>query len=1166
MTEDGRLLSNGVSRRNFVGSLAGLLAAATYSMDVPEAVSGQVTQGDDSDQQTVASPDGSIQVTVDVSTGVPTYSVSFNGTTYIDVSPIGFEFEGQQAFGTAISGSGPDLTVTGTQRATETEQWEPEWGAYDTVSAEYNDLLVGLEETTDSKRSANLQIRVFDDGFGFRIIFDQEFGEFVITSENTEFNFSQDYTTWWVENTFINPRFEHEYTRTKLSEIPAGTKTIEVPDNDSPDGTYSPNGNSRRAGAHTPLTMRASDGTVLSVHESDLEAYATMSLAAQSDSGGTKMAAELAPLPDGTKVKETAPHMTPWRTVQLGRQPGDLIESQLVPLLASERDDSVLPDGANGVDTSWISPRKYIGIWWTMIAGSAKWQYRSDDQIRAELDQITNVDKVEQYIHGARTERMKRYMQFASQNSIDSVLVEGWNKGWDSYGSNPEDTGETLEMGVADSYPDFDVPTVTSYGSSLTNPVEMTIHNETSGNILNYEDEIRNKDIFDEYESQGIRSIKNGYVSDPGLFADESRDGPSHNQHCQRAVEHHRTVMRYAAGSRQLLEIHEGIKPTGEIRTYPNVFCREVVRAQEYDGFDALNTNVGRDHHVNLPFTRMLAGPTSYQPGIFDITFNDSEGNQIQSTRAKQLAMYPCYLSGLQMAADRIEAYVDPSLEVGQFVQAQAGDLDGMITADTWRNAFGAHYVPIDPNRVDAGSSVEFIVKNVDTAGTYDLHLRYASDSEENRQAVIDNGNPEATLVVNGTEQTVQPSFTDYWDQWEIHTVSVELQAGENTIAIRLGSDDVGGFNLNTVGVSQPGEDSPVPADYSNVNPQNENYDTVPEFEFIERVPADWDETRVVDAAIGEYLILARRAGNEWYLGAMTDEDPRDLSIPLEFLSEQPDGWAVTHYGDAEGTDADKNPTAVDISEYIVAAGEKLSVSMGASGGVAMRIRPAESSGVSAGAFEDRTGDDDGPGAYTYPEDSSFENSAFDLTSFEVRETSSSYEFTFEVANLTDTFDSGSFSPQYFVVWLRDPSLAGGSTTERGDLNVTTAFESAWNYRVAASGFEQTLVDAAGNNLGSPELTVDRSANTVSLAVDRSTLSDVDISAAEVVPVVGSEDYGEFRNVEIDRTQWQFGGAKASAPANAPRILDMITPASTTQSDALAYDDSSLAELPFSSL
>ena len=167
-----------IGRRGFLGGLSGLLAASAYSLTVPETVAAQVTSGDDGDVQQVTSPDGSIAVTVDVGSGVPTYRVDFEGTTYVEQSPIGFLFDGQPTFGTGVFGTGPDVTVTGTERETTTETWEPEWGGFDTVSAEYSSLTVGLAETTDPGRTANLELRVFDDGFGFRVVFGESFGSF----------------------------------------------------------------------------------------------------------------------------------------------------------------------------------------------------------------------------------------------------------------------------------------------------------------------------------------------------------------------------------------------------------------------------------------------------------------------------------------------------------------------------------------------------------------------------------------------------------------------------------------------------------------------------------------------------------------------------------------------------------------------------------------------------------------------------------------------------------------------------------------------------------------------------------------------------------------------------------------------------------------------------
>ena len=1282
------------SRRGFLGGVGALVAAAAYSRDVSGSAAERVENGDDDPVQTVSSPDGSIAVTVDVTDGIPTYEVARDGTTYVEPSPVGFDFRNQSPFGvsSAAAETGGSLTVTGTERAAATEAWEPVWGAFDAVSAEYEQLSVGLAEAADGTdagsdaagaggRSATLQVRAFDDGIGLRVVLGEGFASnaerAVIEAENTGVAFADDYDAWWIGNEVTNPRFEQEYTETPLSEIPGGTRSTRPTDTPI------------REGVHTPLTVDAGDA-YLSVHEANLDDYAAATLAPRDDDGGTSFRTALTPLPDGTKASLELPATTPWRTVQLVDRPGELIESQLVPLLSDPLDESALPTAGGGPDTDWIEPRKYVGIWWTMIAGSANWEYKSDDAIAG------GGENPAAYTHGARTERMKRYMRFASENGIDSVLVEGWNEGWDTY---PGD-GSGFGFGVDDSSPDFDVREVTDFGASLPESVEMTIHNETAGNLPQYESAVLDGDVFAGYESVGIGSIKNGYVSDPGLGIDGDGSEPTHNQHNQLAVNHHRLVIREAAANRQLLEIHEGVKPTGEIRTYPNVANREVVKAQEYDGFGQLGSNVGRDHHVTLPFTRNLAGPVSYQPGIFDLTFNDDRGDRIQTTRAKQLAMYPTYLSGLQMAADRVEAYVDETFEVGETLQAAAGDLDGLVTDDSWRNAFGTNFVAVDPNRSPSGSAVSVTVRDVPAAGTYDLHLRYASAPEENAGRVIDAGTPRATLRVNGDRETIEPPFTDYWDDWELFTTEIQLGAGDNEIALALDyaedetgfTGDVGGFNVNAVAVTESDEPSPVPAEYEGYEPESENFDAKPEFGFIESVPAaGWDETRVVGAAIGDYLAIARRHGEEWYVGVMTDGGGRAVDVPLEFLAPGNSGgkggsggrgggngrsgpkYVAEIYSDALGAGVDADPTGVRIDETVVAPGTDLLASLAPSGGAAVKLRPARGREINRlpeyerpeqtfsvsiadeaglgesfvtatgsndaefvggttveilvdgeleavgnvrlppdatdetvslgfdisriGTFDitvreaddggergsgtvtvapgdvvaelaDPKGDDDGPGEYVYPTGGAFRAGAFDLRSFRVLETDEEYRFTFEVENLYDAF-GGTFSPHYFAVYLRNPSADGGRTTELdGDagIGVTAEFAKPWQYRVDASGFGGGIVDADGNGLGSPDSIASLESNTAVVSVPKSALGDPELSDWEVLPVVGSEDFGSFRDVQVDAGEFVFGGAREGAVDNAPRVIDLVTPAGTSQSAALDYGPDSLATLPFASL
>jgi len=98
------------------------------------------------------------------------------------------------------------------------------------------------------------------------------------------------------------------------------------------------------------------------------------------------------------------------------------------------------------------------------------------------------------------------------------------------------------------------------------------------------------------------------------------------------------------------------VKDTGLRRTWPNMLSREGARGQEFNAWGR-PTNPP-EHLTILPFTRLLAGPMDFTPGIFDITFGKSNVNErVQSTLATQLALYVLVYSPVQMAADLPENY-----------------------------------------------------------------------------------------------------------------------------------------------------------------------------------------------------------------------------------------------------------------------------------------------------------------------------------------------------------------------------------------------------------------------------------------------------------------------------------------------------------------------------
>jgi hypothetical protein len=117
-----------------------------------------------------------------------------------------------------------------------------------------------------------------------------------------------------------------------------------------------------------------------------------------------------------------------------------------------------------------------------------------------------------------------------------------------------------------------------------------------------------------------------------------------------------------------------------------------------------------------------------------------------------------------------------------------------------------------------------------------------------------------------------------------------------------------------------------------------ENYEKrLDVFQFIRDVPVDWDESRYLQADIGSHLTIARRqkGTQNWFLGAITDENPRNLNLELQFL--QP-GLAYEAVIYADGPDAhwESNPYPVQITKRVVRQGDLLNVPLAAGGGCAV--------------------------------------------------------------------------------------------------------------------------------------------------------------------------------------------------------------------------------------
>jgi alpha-glucosidase len=381
--------------------------------------------------------------------------------------------------------------------------------------------------------------------------------------------------------------------------------------------------------AHTPFTFKLPTGVHISIHEAALVDYAGMSLQ-QGRHGVFK--ADLAPWSDGILVKTHAGFKTPWRTIQMSSKATGLINSALILNLNE-------PNQLG--DVSWVEPGKYVGIWWGMHIGETTWSSGKN--------------------HGATTKETKRYMDFAAKYGFKGVLVEGWNIGWDGEWFNNGDLFHFTQ-----SFDDFDLKAVTDYGRQLG--VQLIGHHETSGNVTNYR---RQMDAaYQLYQQHGVHQVKTGYVADgknikrideQGIARYEWHDG-------QFMVNEYLHSVKTAANYHIAINTHEPIKDTGLRRTYPNWLSREGARGQEYNAWGKPPNPP--EHTTLLPYTRLLAGPMDFTPGIFNMNFNglSADVSRPQTTLAKQLALYVIIYSPIQMAADLPRNY-EKNLAAFQFIR-----------------------------------------------------------------------------------------------------------------------------------------------------------------------------------------------------------------------------------------------------------------------------------------------------------------------------------------------------------------------------------------------------------------------------------------------------------------------------------------------------------------
>ena len=612
--------------------------------------------------------------------------------------------------------------MVGTKKNKHTSVWETVWGEERFITDHHNELVVSLEH--ESGIRMDVVFRVFDDGFAFRYVFpEQDRRELTVTDELTAYRFTQTAEAWSIP--WRTEYYEGLWQKRVINHSQISNVNSQI-SNDT---------------LCSPITIEFADGSYGFVHEAALTDYPAQNLYVREGALRTYLTPwlrepiknEELKIKNEVKAYVELPFETPWRFVVLTRTLPELVASRIM---------LNLNEPCKIEDTSWIRPTKFMGIWWGMHIKTMTWEQGP--------------------LHGATTANMERYMRFAKEHGIGAVLAEGWNKGWEDW----------KHFDFTTPYDDWDMDYLSCLADSLG--VQIVGHNETGGNAADYEKDLDS--IYRYHAAHGIHVIKTGYVA-PII---RTMDGLQWNKG-QSGVRHYRKVIETAAKYHIAIDNHEPVMPTGLQRTYPNLMSQEGVRGQEWN---AWSTDGGSpcEHVTVLPYTRILAGPVDYTPGVFRFENPIIPTTRVHSTLMNQLGLFVCFYSPLQMACDLPEHYMEHP-DAFRFIEHVPCDWERSLLID--------------------GKIGDFCVFARQERGTDNWYIGGITD-EEAREVVV----PLSFLNVQGdNEQSTKGQCTKYEAtiyrdaedaDWETNPYAYNIEEREvtadDTIRVRMAPG--GGFAM----------------------------------------------------------------------------------------------------------------------------------------------------------------------------------------------------------------------------------------------------------------------------------------------------------------------------------------------------------------------------------
>jgi len=512
---------------------------------------------------TVSSPDQQVRVTLSLKGQQPHWAVNFAGNKILLTAPIGIQPKAKPY---------NHFKQIGFTTSTTDTTWKPTWGKSSSIRNHYQQATWKLQETSGQKRHLNIILRVFDNAVALRYQIPGK-AKTTFNKDLTTFIFSADHTCWSANG-----------ERPNHGPVPL----------------------SKWRGHQLPLTVKIAPDCYAAITEAAIDTFAPIGLRR------TATTRFRATLPASTV---TLPAVTPWRTVLLGKSPGDLLTNNTLVNL----------NPAPTQDFSWVKPGVSLWDW-------RQWGAKTKDGFLYALDMPS----------------WKRQIDFASRHKRPYLLLDAT---WYGLEFDPnEDPTTSRDHLVIQPDPHkaklIRKPAPKNWKHPIDIPALIRYAKTKNVSIILYlNDAAQRKHDLDHtlatYQKWGAAGIKYGFM----------RGAPQYK------VLKTRRIVKLCAKHHLLCNFHDNpIPPSGERRTYPNYITREFCHAQS-DGRRTFSPKT----FCTTVFTNMLAGPLDMDNGLYDI--NGAKQNrpkifaELHSTVTAETARVLIVFSGLAVLPDTPEAY-----------------------------------------------------------------------------------------------------------------------------------------------------------------------------------------------------------------------------------------------------------------------------------------------------------------------------------------------------------------------------------------------------------------------------------------------------------------------------------------------------------------------------